>query len=251
VPAGNAQIVRTLQLTTIRAFLKRRDRQRIMAAAHVALRRGGFSLGDCHVGTYSISSKNKATSFAGGHAANHGYGPNGGLVASGSAYTDFGSRCKLRAGMGWITAVIRRSAVPATIAPAVTLLIAAALGLINLWLAIRASRVRISQKILMGDNDNPLMRARMRAHANFNEYVPIALILMALIELRVGASAFLWGIGLALVVGRLLHPFGLDRPAPNALRISGIMLTWAVLIALVIWALILSFTAVPSGIRYF
>ena len=55
--AGVAQIVRTLQLTAIRAFLEGVDRQRVVAAAHVALRGRSLSLGDGHVGTCSCLTK--------------------------------------------------------------------------------------------------------------------------------------------------------------------------------------------------
>ena len=49
--ARTAQIVRAFQLAAIRAFLIRLNRQRIMAAAHVALGGGGFSLWNGHLGT--------------------------------------------------------------------------------------------------------------------------------------------------------------------------------------------------------
>lgn len=130
-------------------------------------------------------------------------------------------------------------------APTVTLIIAAGLGLLNIWLGARVIHVRISRKVSLGHGDVPGMEARTRAHANFNEYIPIALILMLLIELNVGPSRWLWGLGAALVVARILHPFGMDRPAPNALRIAGAALTLAVLFALVIWAVLLSY-----GVRF-
>jgi DNA-binding response OmpR family regulator len=53
--AGRAHMVRALQLAAVRAFLKGFDLQRIMATTHAALRRRGFSLGDSHLGTCSIS----------------------------------------------------------------------------------------------------------------------------------------------------------------------------------------------------
>lgn len=126
-------------------------------------------------------------------------------------------------------------------APTITLIIAAALGLLDLWLGIRVSRVRFSRKVSIGHGDVPGMEARIRAHANFNEYVPIALILMGLIEANVGASRWLWVVGALLVAARLLHPFGMDRPAPNPLRATGAMLTWLVLLALVIWAVSIAY----------
>jgi uncharacterized membrane protein YecN with MAPEG domain len=126
-------------------------------------------------------------------------------------------------------------------APIVTLIIAAALGLLNLWLGIRVSRVRMSRKVSLGHGDVPGMEARIRAHANFNEYVPIALILMMLIEMNRGPSRGLWVIGALLVVARVIHPFGMDRPAPNPYRAAGAMLTWAALLALIVWAVLIAY----------
>jgi hypothetical protein len=126
-------------------------------------------------------------------------------------------------------------------APTVTLIFAAAFGLLDLWLGVRVSSVRVSRKVSLGHGDVPGMEARMRSHANFNEYVPIALILMLLIELNVGASRALWVIGALLVLARVLHPFGMDRPAPNPYRAGGAMLTWGVLLALVVWAVLLAY----------
>ena len=126
-------------------------------------------------------------------------------------------------------------------APQITLIIAAALGLLNVWLGVRVVRDRFSNKVSLGDDDMPLIRARMRAHANFNEYVPIALILMALVEMNVGGSRWLWGIGALLVVARVLHPFGLERPAPNPYRMLGAVLTFASLLLLIGWAVAIAY----------
>jgi len=126
-------------------------------------------------------------------------------------------------------------------APQITLIIAAALGLLNVWLGARVVRVRVSRKILMGYGEAPGMEARCRAHANFNEYVPMALILMGLVEMNVGASRWLWGIGALLVVARVLHPFGMDRPAPNPYRAGGAMLTFVSLLLLIGLAIAISY----------
>jgi uncharacterized membrane protein YecN with MAPEG domain len=122
-----------------------------------------------------------------------------------------------------------------------SLIIAVALAVINLWLSIRTGQARRTAKVSIGDGGNPLLVARMRAHANFVEYVPIALILMALIESNGGSSRILWLLGIALVIGRVLHPFGMERPSPNPFRIGGIMLTYLVTIALVVYALVVLF----------
>jgi uncharacterized protein len=132
----------------------------------------------------------------------------------------------------------------------ITLLIAAALAIVNLWLAARIVRLRFRDRVLTGHGDLPLLETRMRAQANFAEYVPIALILMALIEWRTGPNLLLWIIGAALVIGRLVHPLGMDARTVHALRGVGIALTWLTTLALAIWALYLVFAteAVPAGL---
>jgi uncharacterized protein len=126
-------------------------------------------------------------------------------------------------------------------APVITLIIAAALGVLTLWLGIRVMRLRVRTNVSTGHGDNPLLEARCRAHGNLTEYAPIALILMLLVELRVGASPWLWVIGAALVIGRVIHPFGLERPAPNAYRVGGMALTWSAIAALVVWAVLIAY----------
>ena len=126
-------------------------------------------------------------------------------------------------------------------APMVTLIFAAAFGLLNLWLGIRVSGRRGANKVSVGHGGVPIVEAGMRAHANFNEYVPIALILMLLIELNIGPARGLWAIGALLVVGRVLHPFGMDRPYPNRYRQLGMLLTWLPVIALIVWAILLAY----------
>ena len=126
-------------------------------------------------------------------------------------------------------------------APQITLIIAAALALLNVWLGVRVSRVRVSRKVSLGHGGVPGMQARIRAHANFNEYVPMALILMGLIEMNIGASRWLWAIGALLVVARVLHPFGMDRPVPNPYRALGAVLTFASLLLLVGWAIAIAY----------
>ena len=119
----------------------------------------------------------------------------------------------------------------------ITLTIAGAAALLNLWLGARVSQLRIRDKVSIGDGGNPAVAARMRAHANFVEYAPFFLILLGLVELARGSQTWLWGLGILFILGRLMHPFGMDRPSPNALRMGGTILTWLTLIGLAIYAL--------------
>lgn len=123
----------------------------------------------------------------------------------------------------------------------ITLTIAAATAVLALWLALRVSQVRITDKVPMGDGGQPLMTARMRAHANFAEHAPFVLILMALIELADGSATVLWIIGALFVGARIAHALGMERPAPNPLRAGGAATTWLLMAALAGWALTLAY----------
>lgn len=125
----------------------------------------------------------------------------------------------------------------------ITLTIAAAAALINLWLAFRAERLRMSRRIMLGDGGDEGMRARMRAQANFVEYTPFFLILLGLIEMAKGSRTWLWGVSIAYVLARIVHAFGMDSATPSKLRAGGILVTWAVLLGLALYALTIPYAA--------
>ena len=116
----------------------------------------------------------------------------------------------------------------------VALVTTGAAALINLWIAWRASQVRLSEKIMVGDGGNERMVARMRAHANFSEYTPIVLILIALIELARGSLLWLWAAAALYLLGRICHVFGMDGWLRG--RVLGIAITMIVTAGLAIYA---------------
>ncbi|HEY0271145.1 MAG TPA: MAPEG family protein [Sphingomonas sp.] len=133
----------------------------------------------------------------------------------------------------------------------VSLTFAGAFALINLWLAFRVSATRMRSKVMIGDGDNPGLRARMRAQANFIEYTPFVMILIALIEIVGGARTWLWAIGIVYVLGRIAHAFGMDKQTmPNPLRAGGAIVTWLILLGLAIWAIWLGGTTHVEAVRY-
>lgn len=123
----------------------------------------------------------------------------------------------------------------------ITLTIAGAAALMNIWLGFRVSLLRRRYKVSVGDGGQAPILARMRAHSNFIEYAPFFLILLAAIELARGSEDMLWVAGIVFIVGRLLHPFGMDRAGANALRAIGILLTWLSLLGLAAYALVLPY----------
>ncbi|HYI49677.1 MAG TPA: MAPEG family protein [Allosphingosinicella sp.] len=119
----------------------------------------------------------------------------------------------------------------------ITLTIAGAAAILHIWLSLRVSRLRRPLKIGFGDGGNETLLRRMRAHGNFAENMPIFLILLALLELAGGERTILWAAAIAFILARLLHAFGMDRPGANWMRVSGISLSWLVLLGLAGWAL--------------
>jgi hypothetical protein len=130
----------------------------------------------------------------------------------------------------------------------ITLTIAAAAALLNVWLTIRVGRVRMSQKVMVGDGGNPLVLGRMRAHANFIENTPLVLILLGLIELAKGSQTWLWLVAIFYILARISHAFGMDRPAPNKLRMIGALVTMAVTIGLAGYALSIPYMSKPAAV---
>lgn len=122
----------------------------------------------------------------------------------------------------------------------ITLIIAAAAALLNIWLAVRVGRVRTSEQVSVGDGGNEAVIRRMRAHANFTEYTPFFLILLGLVELAWGSNIWLWGAAILFILGRIAHGFGMD--GIGKLRMFGTLSTLLVLLGLAIYALVIAYS---------
>ena len=122
----------------------------------------------------------------------------------------------------------------------ITITTAGLCGLILMALSVRVIQVRGAAKISLGDGGDALLLSRIRAHANFAEYVPIILILMGLIETTNGTGPTLGVIGVALVLCRIVHAIGMGRPAPNPARVVGTAGTFIILVVASVWALVIS-----------
>jgi uncharacterized membrane protein YecN with MAPEG domain len=118
--------------------------------------------------------------------------------------------------------------------PLVTSGYAAVLALIFFALSVWVVAGRAGFKVNHGDGDNPTLNRRIRAHGNFAEYVPLILILVALLEARATSSYIIHALLLPLVIARALHPFGMvareGSPQQVVCRGGGTMVTWVVLV---------------------
>jgi uncharacterized membrane protein YecN with MAPEG domain len=130
----------------------------------------------------------------------------------------------------------------------ITLTMAGAAVLLNLWLGFRIGRIRHSTGISVGDGGNLALTARMRAQSNFIENAPLFLILLGAIELARGQQQWLWIASIVFILGRILHALGMDKPSPSRLRLIGIVTSSAALIALAIYAVSIPYlTPAPTS----
>lgn len=107
---------------------------------------------------------------------------------------------------------------------------AALLGLVFIGLSILTVRTRRKMRISLGTGNNEMLQRRIRAHANFAEYVPMALILIAA-AVTAGAPAwFVHACGIVLVAGRLCHARAI-YDGTKTFRVYGILSTFLVIIA--------------------
>jgi uncharacterized membrane protein YecN with MAPEG domain len=111
----------------------------------------------------------------------------------------------------------------------VTALYAGLLGLYFIWLATRVIKARRVHRVGLGTMHR-LVERPARAHGNFAEYVPFALLLLALNEINGLPDWALHVLGVTLLVGRVLHATGIAKePEDFKWRILGMSLTFTMM----------------------
>ena len=93
--------------------------------------------------------------------------------------------------------------------PVITLLYAGILGIMSIILSFGAGSQRVSKDISVGDGGDAELLVAIRRHGNFVEYVPLALLLIALHEMTGTSAMTLHVFGAVLVLSRIAHAVGL------------------------------------------
>jgi uncharacterized protein len=123
----------------------------------------------------------------------------------------------------------------------ITLFYASLLAILFLVLSARVVSLRRKFHVGVGTGGQTPLELAVRAHGNFAEYVPLALLLMLALELGATGSGWLLHLlGSMLVVGRVLHGLaGLNLSAGTSPgRFVGTLLTWLVLLVSAIAGLV-------------
>ncbi|WMW80861.1 MAPEG family protein [Undibacterium cyanobacteriorum] len=119
-------------------------------------------------------------------------------------------------------------------------LYAAVLGLIYVGLSFRTIGLRRKLRLSLGDGGDKALNRAIRVHSNFAEYVPLALILLFLLESQAYSRVLVHIFASMLVVGRVLHAYGVSQLKEKLIfRTTGMLLT---LFSLIFTCLVLLYT---------
>jgi uncharacterized protein len=114
---------------------------------------------------------------------------------------------------------------------AITPIYAAALTVVFLVLMMSVILMRVKTKTSLFHGDDLNSSERIRRHANFTETVPLALILLAMVEVTGGPSTLVHGVGVRLLAGRIIHPIGIVHDnAAAPMQIVGTVMTQATML---------------------
>ncbi len=109
-------------------------------------------------------------------------------------------------------------------------LYAALLAALFIVLSVRVIGQRRRVQAAIGDAGDAALARAIRVHANFAEYVPLALLLLWMLESAGGAALLLHALGALLLVARVVHALGVSNVSEDLrLRVVGMTGTFAVI----------------------
>lgn len=115
-----------------------------------------------------------------------------------------------------------------------TLLYTPILALIFCVLSLLVVIQRRKADVPFGDGDIAPLRSAVRAHGNFAEYVPLAIILLALLEYSGFNESALNGLFIALILARISHATAMFSIVKSKLyfvtRVFGALTTWLIIL---------------------
>ena len=92
-----------------------------------------------------------------------------------------------------------------------------------LSLQVSLRRVKLGG-IDFGDGDDTTLRRRIRAHGNFIEYAPLAVVCVGLLEIQKAPENLVLGIAFSFVLTRIVHAAGMLLASTPTLRAIAMMI---------------------------
>jgi len=111
-----------------------------------------------------------------------------------------------------------------------TALWAALLAPVLMWLSLRVIGQRRRGRVALGAGGDPALERAIRAQGNFAEYVPFALVLLALAEAGGTPALVIHPLGATLLAGRIAHGWGIAQEDEDfRFRVGGMGATFSVI----------------------
>lgn len=115
----------------------------------------------------------------------------------------------------------------------ITGLYASILALFFIYLAAQVIRLRLKHQVGIGDGNIPDLHQAIRVHANFAEYIPLAIILLLVAEFNQLNGWIIHLFGMAIVLSRVLHMIGLSKTVGKSTgRQFGMLLIFSCIVIL-------------------
>jgi uncharacterized membrane protein YecN with MAPEG domain len=122
---------------------------------------------------------------------------------------------------------------------------AAVFVLIFVLLAVNVSRLRSKYKVSIGAGGRTELERAARVHGNFAEYVPFAILLLAFMEMQRQSIFVIHILAIVLLVGRLLHAYGVGGEKDNmSSRGLGYLMTLGVMVVAAVFLLVNALRAI-------
>ena len=113
----------------------------------------------------------------------------------------------------------------------ITLLYASLLTILAIFLAIKVGMNRVETNIMTGEGESSMLLQSVRAHGNLIEYAPLALILLALLEMQNVSDFMLHLCGSLFFLARILHAYGVTISRESTpYRLIGAVGTWLIML---------------------
>jgi hypothetical protein len=123
--------------------------------------------------------------------------------------------------------------------PAVIALYAGILGLMSIAIGLPIGGLRGKLNVSLGDGGNPDLQLAIRRHGNFMEWVPLALLLIALLEMSGVSKLTIHSLGAGLVAARIFHAAGLQANTMQGIgRLVGAAGTALIVVVTSVWLLV-------------
>ena len=112
----------------------------------------------------------------------------------------------------------------------ITALTTAFFAILMVVLSIQTSLRRAKLKTVHGDGGDVILRRRIRAHGNFAEYAPLALVILGLVEAFGATRSATVALAAAFCVARVLHAVGMLYMSRAACRAAGMFVQHAAML---------------------